>query len=147
MMYLVTGYSGFLGKQILSDIGNDVCTLGRSENAVIVCDLSERIPQIDVKISRVIHVSGRAHMIPKTQSEKYEFFRVNLTGTLNLLRGLEESPSPQLGQSQLTTKIAAKLGDKVSGFQINSYRLNKLETSLTFDDSDARQVLGWGKFE
>jgi nucleoside-diphosphate-sugar epimerase len=273
MMYLVTGYSGFLGKQILSDLGIGVCTLGRSENALIVCDLSKQIPQIDVKISRVIHVAGRAHTIPKTQSEKDEFFRVNLTGTLNLLKGLEgkqiqqfvlissvsvldELPRSSYSQSkweaesavldwckqkntnalilrlpliwgenaqgnlgamekaikngyyfsfgegnavrsmvdikEVSTfiarlkgcesgvftlvsfhrsykevesifaqkykkrikrmpgwlvKIAAKLGDKVTGFPINSYRLNKLETSLTFDDSDARQVLGWGNSE
>jgi hypothetical protein len=43
-------------------------------------------------------------------------------------------------------KIAAKLGDKLPGFPINSYRLNKLETSLTFDDSDARQELCWGTY-
>ena len=271
-MYLVTGYSGFLGKQILSNLGNDVCTLGRCENAVIVCDLSEQIPQIDVKISRVIHLAGRAHAIPKTQSEKDEFFRVNLTGTLNLLKGLEgkqiqqfvlissvsvfnEEPRSSYAQSkweaeravldwcrynntnalilrlpliwgnnapgnlgamekaikngyyfafgegnavramvdilEVSTfitrlkgnesgiftlvsfhrsykevesifaqkhkkrikrlpswivKIAAKLGDNLPGFPINSYRLNKLETSLTFDDSDARQALGWGNF-
>ena len=272
MMYLLTGYSGFLGKQILSDLGIGVCTLGRRENAVIICDLSEQIPQIDVKISRVIHVAGLAHTIPKTQSEKDEVFRVNLTGTLNLLKGLEgkqiqqfvlissvsvfdEEPRSSYAQSkweaeravldwcrhnntnalilrlpliwgenapgnlgamekaikngyyfafgegnavrgmvdikEVSTfiarlkgyesgvftlvsfhlsyrevesifaqkyknrikrlpgwmvKIAAKLGDKVPGFPINSYRLSKLETSLTFDDTDARQVLGWGNF-
>lgn len=273
LVYLVTGYSGFLGKQILAELGDDVCTLGRNKNADIVCDLSEQIPQIDVNVSRVIHVAGLAHKVPKSKIEKYEFFRVNLTGTLNLLKGLEDKqveqfvlissvsvfeaePRSPYAQSKWVAemavldwcqknstnalilrlpliwgenapgnlgamekaikngyyfafgegnavramvdikevatfiarlkgeesgvftlvsfhrsyreverifakkykkkikrlpgwmvKIAAKLGDVVPRFPINSYRLNKLETSLIFDDSDARQTLGWGNFE
>jgi nucleoside-diphosphate-sugar epimerase len=272
-MVLLTGYSGFLGKQIFSELGNNVFTLGRNTNADIVCDLSEKTPQIDLPVSRVIHVAGLAHTVPKTQSEKDEFFRVNLNGTLNLLKGLEgkqveqfvlissvsvleEEPRSPYAQSKWEAeravldwckhkntnvlilrlpliwgenapgnlgamekaikngyyfafgegnavramvdikevskfiarlkgnesgvftlvsfhrsyrevesifaqkynkkikrlpgwmvKIAAKLGDVVPGFPINSYRLNKLETSLIFDDSDARQTLGWGNFE
>ena len=41
-MVLLTGYSGFLGNKILSELGDDVCTLGRSENADIVCDLTKQ---------------------------------------------------------------------------------------------------------
>ena len=89
MNFLVTGYSGFLGKQILSELGNNVFTLGRNENSDFVCDLSKQIPQIDVNVSRIIHVAGLAHKVPKTLLEKEEFFRVNLNGTLNLLKGLE----------------------------------------------------------
>ncbi len=273
LVNLLTGYSGFLGKQIFAELGEDVCTLGRNTNADIVCDLSEQIPQIDVNVSRVIHAAGLAHKVPKSQSEKDDFFRVNLNGTLNLLKGLEgkqvqqfvlissvsvfeaepRSPYAQskweaeravldwceknnsnglilrlpliwgenapgnLGAMEKAikkgyyfafgegnavramidikevsafiarfkgtesgaftlvsfhrsyrevesifaekyeqkikrlpswlVKIAAKLGDVVPGFPINSYRLNKLETSLTFDDSNARKVLGWGNFE
>lgn len=272
-MVLLTGYSGFLGKEILSELGNDVFTLGRKANADIVCDLSEQIPQIDLNVSSVIHAAGMAHRVPKSQSEKDAFFRVNLTGTLNLLKGIEgkqvqqfvlissvsvfeEEPRSPYAQSkweaeqavlewckhkninalilrlpliwgenapgnlgamekaikygyyfafgegnavramvdikEVSTfivqlmgnesgvftlvsfhrsyrevecifaqkykkrvkrlpgwlvKIAAKLGDKIPGLPINSYRLNKLETSLAIDDSDARKVLGWGNFE
>jgi nucleoside-diphosphate-sugar epimerase len=41
-------------------------------------------------------------------------------------------------------RLLAKVGDFISGFPLNSYRLAKLEQSLTFDDTRARQVLGWG---
>ncbi len=41
-------------------------------------------------------------------------------------------------------RLLAKVGDLIPGFPLNSYRLSKLEQSLTFDDSSARQVLGWG---
>ncbi len=41
--------------------------------------------------------------------------------------------------------LAAKLGDVIPGFPLNSYRLKKLESSLTFDCSLAEQQLGWKK--
>lgn len=40
-------------------------------------------------------------------------------------------------------KLIAKLGDFVPGFPLNSYRLGKLEQSLTFNDDKARQELDW----
>jgi nucleoside-diphosphate-sugar epimerase len=42
-------------------------------------------------------------------------------------------------------KFAAKLGDVIPGFPLNSYRLKKLESSLTFNCSKAEQQLGWKK--
>jgi nucleoside-diphosphate-sugar epimerase len=41
-------------------------------------------------------------------------------------------------------RLIAKVGDLIPGFPLNSYRLSKLEQSLTFDDTRACQVLGWG---
>jgi nucleoside-diphosphate-sugar epimerase len=41
-------------------------------------------------------------------------------------------------------RLLAKVGDLIPGFPLNSYRLAKLEQSLTFDDTRARKVLGWG---
>ena len=40
-------------------------------------------------------------------------------------------------------KLIAKVGDFVPGFPLNSYRLGKLEQSLTFNDDKARQELDW----
>ena len=40
-------------------------------------------------------------------------------------------------------RFLAKVGDLIPGFPLNSYRLSKFEQSLTFDDTRARQVLGW----
>ncbi len=90
-MVLLTGYSGFLSKKILSKLGNEVFTLGRSINADIICDLSEQIPHIDVFASRVIHAAGLAHKVPKSDAEKQKFYDVNVKGTQNLLEGLKRS--------------------------------------------------------
>lgn len=40
-------------------------------------------------------------------------------------------------------KSLSRIGDVFSFFPINTYRLKKLDTSLTFDDSKARKLLGW----
>jgi len=40
-------------------------------------------------------------------------------------------------------KLAAKLGDLIPGFPLNTYRLGKLEQSLTFNDDKARRELNW----
>ncbi len=40
-------------------------------------------------------------------------------------------------------KWAAKLGDFIPGFPLNTYRLGKLEQSLTFNDDKARRELDW----
>jgi len=40
-------------------------------------------------------------------------------------------------------KFSAKLGDFIPGFPINSYRLSKLEQTLTFNDAKARRELDW----
>jgi nucleoside-diphosphate-sugar epimerase len=39
--------------------------------------------------------------------------------------------------------FAAKLGDIIPGFPINTYRLQKLQNTLTFSDAKARNELGW----
>ena len=39
--------------------------------------------------------------------------------------------------------LAAKLGDLIPGFPINSKRLSKLSLSLTFSDQKAREKIGW----
>lgn len=40
-------------------------------------------------------------------------------------------------------EIAAKIGDLVPVFPLNSYRVNKLKCSLTFSDEKARKELNW----
>jgi nucleoside-diphosphate-sugar epimerase len=40
-------------------------------------------------------------------------------------------------------KWVAKLGDFIPGFPLNTYRLGKLEQSLTFNDDKARRELNW----
>lgn len=40
-------------------------------------------------------------------------------------------------------KFACAFGNRIRGFPIDSYKLEKLSSSLTFDDARAREVLDW----
>ncbi len=90
--YLLTGAAGFLGKYIdayLSSSGHHVIRLGRSASSSIACDLSKGVPAIESPVDVVVHAAGKAHIVPKTDAEKKDFFDVNLNGTINLCKGLE----------------------------------------------------------
>ncbi len=88
---LLTGATGFLGQTILKTIKNHtITTLGRT-NANIIANLATQIPVLP-KTDVVIHAAGKAHIVPKNQAQKQDFFDVNVTGTQNLLAALENNP-------------------------------------------------------
>lgn len=94
MKILLTGASGFLGtiiRETLQD--HEIITLGR-KNSTINADITLNtfhIPLCDI----VIHAAGKAHSIPKNEIEENEFFNVNVNGTVNLLKSLENSLFPK----------------------------------------------------
>lgn len=91
-MVLLTGYSGFLGQVLYSSFKHlNVVTIGRDVNSSLVCDLSFEIPKIENDFELVIHAAGKAHSIPRTEEENREFYDVNVLGTQNLLKGIEQS--------------------------------------------------------
>jgi nucleoside-diphosphate-sugar epimerase len=94
MNILVTGGSGFLGKSIVHEVSqnNTVVTLGTSIFNDIVCDLAYNIPQISFFAELVIHAAGKAHVIPRTDSDANEFYNINVDGTYNLLKSLSQNP-------------------------------------------------------
>lgn len=95
MKYLITGASGFLGTHILSQIreNNEILTLGRSHGNDIVCEISQKVPDLselkDTNIDFILHIAGKAHVVPKNEVEKEEFFKVNALGTKHLLEALD----------------------------------------------------------
>jgi nucleoside-diphosphate-sugar epimerase len=92
---LLTGSSGFLGKQILKIIDTeDVYTLNRA-NSFFNIDLSKKVPHLTISFDYVIHCAGKAHSIPNTEIEKSEFFDINVNGTRNLLEGLSKNKLPK----------------------------------------------------
>lgn len=94
MRIILTGSSGFLGKAIKEELaGAELITLARN-NADIIADLSGSIPQLPHS-NLVIHCAGKAHMVPKSEQDKQEFFNVNVTGTRHLLKALEKGAIPQ----------------------------------------------------
>lgn len=91
MSYLVTGASGFLGRELIKalNIISSVDSLGRSDENDIVADLACGVPLLENAYSVVVHAAGKAHMVAKSPLEINDFFDVNYQGTLNLLKGLE----------------------------------------------------------
>lgn len=92
---LLTGATGFLGKALLDGLqarDYQVVTLGRSNANDIICDLSGTVPAFDRPPSIVVHNAGKAHLVPRTKEEAKQFFDVNVAGTANLLKGLQQCP-------------------------------------------------------
>ncbi|URM37348.1 NAD-dependent epimerase/dehydratase family protein [Flavobacterium anhuiense] len=92
MNILLTGANGFLGRSILEETSENynVKTLSRTFGDYKIF-LEKQIPVFRENFDLVIHAAGKAHSIPKTVLEKKEFNDVNVVGTLNLLKGLEQS--------------------------------------------------------
>ncbi len=92
-MRVFTGLSGYLGNNIKSRLLiTSYLTVGRKESNHIVSDLKYDIPRlINLKnIYSVIHLAGKAHTVPKDLTEEKEFYDVNVDGTRNLLKGIDE---------------------------------------------------------
>lgn len=91
-MILLTGANGFLGnafRQVLNP--DEIDTLGLF-NCTINIDLSANVPAFTNTYSKVIHAAGKAHVVPRSPEQAKQFFQINVEGTRNLLRGLENLP-------------------------------------------------------
>ena len=96
---LVTGASGFLGSivvDLLKKQNNNLTTVGISETDNIYCNLATSVPVIDSDFDWIIHMAGKAHFIPRTDSEKQNIFDVNVRGTKNLCSALEKNSIPKV---------------------------------------------------
>lgn len=89
---LVTGSTGFLGKYIVDDLSEktSIITLSRTSGEYKL-SLELQIPVFNESFDIVIHNAGKAHLVPKTIEEEQAFFQVNVQGTNNLLKGLENT--------------------------------------------------------
>lgn len=92
MRVLITGANGFLGRSIISVFQkeHEIETLSR-KNSTYNFDLSKGTPRFDSYFNFVIHVAGKAHVLPKNKKEEKKFFEVNLEGTKNLLQSLTDN--------------------------------------------------------
>lgn len=96
MKILITGSNGFLGKLICAELEKEYKIFGLSRNSGnYKVTLESNIPIFKDSFDIVIHSAGKAHSIPKNEIQKKEFYDVNVTGTLNLLKGLEKLTFPK----------------------------------------------------
>ena len=96
MNILLTGANGFLGQIIIKTLENEhqFITLSRNSGEYMVC-LDKQIPNFHHSFDIVIHSAGKAHSVSKTELERRLFHNVNVIGTKNLLKGLENSGVPE----------------------------------------------------
>lgn len=96
MEIVVTGANGFLGKVIVKELESNytLFSLSRTLGDYQV-SLENEIPNFTQKFNLVIHAAGKAHSIPRTLTEKNQFYDINVLGTQNLLKGLDKVGAPE----------------------------------------------------
>jgi len=93
---LVTGGSGFVGSVVvpcLKQMQHEITAIGITANDDINCNLVNSVPELLSDFEWVIHIAGKAHIIPRDENEKQLMYNVNVQGTKNLCLGLENVPS------------------------------------------------------
>ncbi|WP_396186352.1 NAD-dependent epimerase/dehydratase family protein [Flavobacterium sp.] len=133
---LLTGANGFLGKCIVKNLENNfqISSLSRKLGDYKI-SLETTVPQFNHKFDLVIHAAGKAHTVPKKETEKKKFYDVNVTGTQNLLNGLEIIGVP----NQFVFISSVSVYGKESGLNISedqsleakdAYGLSKIRAEL-----------------
>lgn len=94
MKILLTGCSGFFGSIVQRVLSEKHKIFGLSQNSgYYLCSLNKEIPIFNEKFDVVIHSAAKAHSLTKNKVKNKAFFEVNVLGTQNLLKGLEQSNS------------------------------------------------------
>lgn len=94
---LFTGGTGFLGMNVMPLLSQmyEVTTCGITPKDAIYANLASEVPSLDKHYDIVLHACGKAHVIPRTESDKQLFFDVNYNGTVNLCSSLERVGVPR----------------------------------------------------
>lgn len=98
MKILFTGSNGFLGKNLIPLLreSHKVFTIDFMDSDY-QCDISKDLPCFENEsFDLVFHAAGKAHSIPKNEMEEKVFFEVNLVGTKNLCKALENNRLPKI---------------------------------------------------
>ena len=135
-LLLITGIHGFVGSQLIPLLKSNYNIYGldiinKLNNDIVDTihwDSLERVPKCDV----VLHLSGKAHSVPKTAEEVQVFYDVNLGLTKKLCAGLEKSGVPKSFVFVSTVAVyGLEAGENITeDFPlngINPYALSKIQ--------------------
>lgn len=94
---LFTGGTGFLGKNVMPLLTQqyEVTTCGITPDDMLKANLAKEVPELPERYDVVLHACGKAHVVPKTETEKQSFYEVNHTGTIHLCDALEKVGAPK----------------------------------------------------
>ena len=94
---LFTGGTGFLGKNVMPILKDmyEVTTCGITPDDILKANLAIESPSLPESFDVVLHACGKAHVVPKTETEKQAFYDVNYQGTVNLCAALEKVGVPK----------------------------------------------------
>lgn len=135
MDVLITGANGFLGNYIVKALKNNsnLKTLSRTTGDIKL-SLEKEIPNFEQNFELVIHVAGKAHSIPKNETEKQMFYDVNVLGTENLLKGLERVLPKQFifisSVSVYGQEIGVNINEEHKLNAKDAYGLSKIEAEI-----------------
>jgi nucleoside-diphosphate-sugar epimerase len=96
MKILLTGSNGFVGRYIFDclSFNNQVITLN-TRNSDYNINLFVDSIEFDTSFDLIIHSAGKAHFIPKTNTDKESFHKVNVQGTKKVLGALSKNELPK----------------------------------------------------
>lgn len=88
---LFTGGTGFLGTNVkpILDGRYKVTTIGITDLDKLKTNFAKETPDLPEHYDIVLHAAGKAHVYPKTETERQAFFDINYTGTIHLCDALE----------------------------------------------------------
>ena len=94
---LFTGGTGFLGKNVCPILNKiyEVTTCGITADDMLKANLAREVPVLNQHYDIVLHACGKAHVVPRSETEKQAFFAVNYQGTVNLCSALENVGVPR----------------------------------------------------
>jgi len=143
---LITGASGFLGSYISSSLntcGFQVHGLGRRDScsnnslkSFLSYNLADGVPEFVRNYDLVVHAAGFAHKPLLSDSDVELCWKVNHTGTANLIRGISSQSIQPRQVVYISTvgvygvKVGSKVSEKTPCKPSDAYGESKLRAEL-----------------